>query len=394
MNLHEYQAKLVLRKYGIPVPDFAVISDVSELKEIVEDLDLNEAVIKIQVHAGGRGKGGGVKLAKNRQEIFAYTEKLLGMRLVNNQTGPQGVVARQVLISPTVKIKKEYYVGAIIDRPNSRAVLIASPEGGMEIEEIAHRTPEKILKMPIGLDGQLRGYQLIELGKFMGWSGSLLEQGKHIFAALAKAFMDCDGSLLEINPLIETEDGRLLALDAKLSLDDNALFRQPELAAFFDPFQLEPTEAKAQKFDLAYVAMDGTIGCMVNGAGLAMATMDIIQHYGGKPANFLDVGGGASQEKVAEGFKILLSDPKVNAILVNIFGGIMNCVTLAGGIVAAAGECGLAVPLIVRMEGTNVEAGKKMLADSGLNIQIADGLDDAAQKAVSAARGTNGHFNR
>lgn len=394
MNLHEYQAKLILKKYGIPVPDFAVISDVEELKEIIEDLDLNEAVVKIQVHAGGRGKAGGVKLAKNRKEIYDHSEKLLGMHMVNNQTGPQGVVARQVLISPTVKIKKEYYVGAIIDRPNARAILIASPEGGMEIEEIAQKSPEKILTMPIGWDGTLRGYQLIELGKFMGWSGSLLEQGKHIFAGLAKAFMESDGSLLEINPLVETEDGRLLALDAKFSLDDNALFRQVEIAGFFDPSQLEPTEAKAQKFDLAYVAMDGTIGCMVNGAGLAMATMDIIHHYGGRPANFLDVGGGASQEKVAEGFKILLSDPKVNAILVNIFGGIMNCVTLAGGIVAAAGECTINVPLIIRMEGTNVEAGKKMLADSGLNIQIANGLDDAARKAVAAAGGKNGHISK
>lgn len=394
MNLHEYQAKLILKKYGIPVPDFAVISDIIELKDVVEELDLNEAVIKIQVHAGGRGKGGGVKLAKNRKEIFDHAEKLLGMRLVNNQTGPQGVVARQLLIGPTIKIKKEYYLGAIIDRPNARAILIVSPEGGMDIEEIAQKTPEKILTMPIGWNGELRGYQLIELGKFMGWSGNLLEQGKHIFAALAKAFIESDGSLLEINPLIETEDGRLLALDAKLSVDDNALFRQHELAAFFDPYQLEPTEACAHKFDLAYVAMEGNIGCMVNGAGLAMATMDIIHHYGGKPANFLDVGGGATQEKVSEGFKILLSDPKVNTILVNIFGGIMNCVTLAGGIVVAAGECGLKVPLIVRMEGTNVEAGKKMLAESGIDIQIADGLSDAAQKAVAASRGAHGHISK
>lgn len=256
----------------------------------------------------------------------------------------------------------------------------------MDIEEVAAKTPERILTIPISLDGKIRGYHLFELSKFMGWHGGLADQGKHLFSALAKAFMDTDASLLEINPLVETNDGELVALDAKLSVDDNALYRQPEIAANYDATQISRNEAQAKKQDLAYVALDGDIGCMVNGAGLAMATMDIIHHYGGKPANFLDVGGGASQEKVAEGFKIILSDPKVKAILVNIFGGIMNCETLAAGIVAAAGELQLRVPLIVRMEGTNVEKGKKLLVDSKLNIMLADGMAKAAEMAVAAAK--------
>jgi succinyl-CoA synthetase beta subunit len=386
MNLHEYQAKIILRRYGIPVPDFAVASTLEEVEEIIAQLGLDEAILKIQVHAGGRGRGGGVKAAKNRVEILSLAKQLLGMKLINNQTGKDGVIAHQILLSPLLDYKKEYYVGVIIDRSTAQAKLIVSPEGGMEIEEIAMKTPEKILTMPISLEGCLRSYQLLELSKFMGWTGLLAEQGRTIFSALAKAFIECDASLIEINPLIETKNGELLALDAKISIDDDALFRQPELFAFHDPSQLNPFEARAKEYDLAYVAMEGDIGCMVNGAGLAMATMDIIHHYGGTPANFLDVGGGASEDKVAEGFKIILSDSRVKAILVNIFGGIMNCITLAAGIIAAAKEFGIRVPLVVRMEGTNVEQGKKMLGESDLPIIIAKDLADAASKVVEAAK--------
>ncbi len=385
MNTHEFQAKEILMKYGISVPAFEVASSLNQVKEILDRLHIDKAVLKVQVHAGGRGKAGGVKLAKSREEAEKYASQLLGMKIVNNQTGPQGVVAHQILISPLIDYKKEYYLGAIIDRPNARAILIASPEGGMEIEEIAAKTPEKILVMPISLSGKLRQYQLLQVCKFMGWSGETLKQGKKLVAGLAKAFVETDASLLEINPLVETADGALLALDAKLSVDENALYRQPEINQYYDFTQVSPSEAQAKEFDLAYIALDGDIGCMVNGAGLAMATMDIIHHHGGHPANFLDVGGGASKEKVAEGFKIILSDPKVKAILVNIFGGIMNCGTLAAGIIAAAGELLLKVPLVVRMEGTNVDEGKRLLAESKLNIVIAKDLTDAAQKIVKAA---------
>lgn len=385
MNLHEYQAKIVLQEYGVPVPDFYVVSTLAEAERVLNDTGIESAVVKVQIHAGGRGKAGGVKIAKTRKEILEHVKKMLGMRIVNNQTGPEGIVCHKVIISPLVDFKKEYYVGATIDRHNAQAILIISPEGGMEVEEIAEKSPELILKVPIRNNGQLRNYQLIEIVKFMGWNGTTAEQGKLIVKAIAKAFVDTDASLLEINPLVQTENGDLLALDAKLAIDDNALYRQPEIAAFYDPTQIPANEARAKEFDLAYVALDGNIGCMVNGAGLAMATMDIIHHYGGMPANFLDVGGGASQEKVAEGFKILLSDAKVKAILVNIFGGIMNCATLAEGIVAATKQLQVKVPLIVRMEGTNVGQGKKILEDSKLDIIIAENLADAAQRAVAAA---------
>jgi succinyl-CoA synthetase beta subunit len=291
-----------------------------------------------------------------------------------------------VLVSAPVSIAKEYYLGIVIDRPRAQAMLIASPEGGVEIEEVAARNPEKILTKALPLDGRLKGFQLWEIAKFMGWKGEQIDQGIKLIAALAKAFVATDAVLLEINPLVLTKEGRLVALDTKLSIDENALFRQPGLAKLYDPMQVTPYEARAQEHELAYVALDGEIGCMVNGAGLAMATMDIIHHFGGSPANFLDVGGSASEEKIAEGFKIILSDPKVKAILINIFGGIMNCATLAGGIISAAKEQHISVPLVVRMEGTNVETGKQMLADSGLNIIIASNLKEAAQKSVSAAK--------
>jgi len=387
MNTHEYQAKLILQKYGIPMPEFAVASNMDEVRKAVAKMGLDQAVLKVQVHAGGRGKAGGVKLARNRDQIFEYAEQLIGMKIVNNQTGPDGIISYQILISPLVDIKKEYYLGAVINRERAEATLIASPEGGMDIEEVAEKNPEKIMTLPIGLHGNLRRYRLIQIAKFMGWEGETAKQGMKIASGLAKAFVETDASLLEINPLVETPDGDLLAVDAKLGVDENALFRQQEIASFYDPSQIPSNEAQANEFDLAYVALDGDIGCMVNGAGLAMSTMDIIHHYGGSPANFLDVGGGASKEKVAEGFKIILSDPKVKAILVNIFGGIMNCVTLAAGIVSAASDLEIKVPLIVRMLGTNVEQGKKILADSGLDIVISDDLSEAAQKVVESAKG-------
>lgn len=385
MHIHEYQAKLILRQYGIPVSDFWVASSIPELLKILKETNLEEAVLKVQIHAGGRGKAGGVKVARNQKEIVTNFEQLLHMKIINNQTGPQGIVANQILITPLVDIKREFYIAAIIDRKQASPFLILSPEGGMEIEEIAIHSPQKILSIPILENGEVRNYNLLRIIKFMDWTGQLAEQGKKIVLALAKAFIETDASLIEINPLIETQQGSLNALDAKFSLDDNALYRQPQIASFYDPSQLTPAEAQANEFNLAYVALDGNIGCMVNGAGLAMATMDIIHLYKGSPANFLDVGGGATKEKVAAGFKIILSDPKVRSILVNIFGGIMNCETLALGIIEAAKSLHVRVPLIVRMEGTNEEVGNKLLAESGLNIIIAQTLDEAAQKAVNVA---------
>ncbi len=386
MNTHEYQAKEILKRYAIPIPDFGVASNKHEVEKIIKDLHLTQAVVKIQVHAGGRGKAGGVKFAKTPEEILKVASSLIGMKMVNNQTGPQGVVAHKVLISRPLDIKKEYYLGAILDRAHARPILIASPEGGMDIEEVAEKFPEKILTLPIALDGKMHTYQLYRLANFMGWKGETAKIGMKVAAGVAIAFIETDASLLEINPLIEDPEGKIWALDAKLSVDDNALYRQPEIASFYDPTQQSPNEVAAKEFDLAYIALDGNIGCMVNGAGLAMATMDIIHHFGGTPANFLDVGGGASKEKVAEGFKIILADPKVKAVLVNIFGGIMSCATLAEGIIAAAKELGVKVPLIVRLEGTHVEEGKKLIKESGLKIISVDGLTEAAQKAVGAIK--------
>lgn len=387
MNLHEYQAKEVLKKYGLPMPEFGVASSVDEAKEVADSLGLTHAVIKIQVHAGGRGKAGGVKFAKSKEEISQVCSELIGMKMVNQQTGPEGVVARQVLISKPADIEKEYYLGAVIDRDRGTPILIASPEGGMEIEEIAEKSPDKILKMPFGFDGTLKRYQLLRLTKFMGWDKELAKQGAQVAKAIAKCFIETDASLLEINPLVKTPDGEIIALDAKLSIDENALFRHPEIEAFYDPSQVSPQEAAAKEHDLAYIAMHGNIGCMVNGAGLAMATMDIIQLYGGAPANFLDVGGGASEEKVAEGFRIILCDPNVKAILVNIFGGIMNCATLAKGVVRACKEQDIKVPIIVRMEGTNVEEGKRIFKESHLKIQTAGDIKKGAELAVQVVKG-------
>lgn len=382
MNIHEYQAKELLKRYGIPVPPFAVASNKAEAQKAVQDLKIKEGVVKIQTHAGGRGKAGGVKFAKSPEEIVSVAESLIGMKLVNNQTGPGGVVAEKVIISPPVTIAKEFYLAAAVDREGACPILIASPEGGMEIEEIAEKHPEKVLKIPFGIDGKMRGYQLVEVCKFMGWTGELFKQGKTLVASLAKAFIETDAALLEINPLVLTEEGELIAIDAKFSVDDNALFRQPEIAKWYDPSQQTEGEVMAKEHDLAYIGLDGQIGCLVNGAGLAMATMDIIHHYGGEPANFLDVGGSATKEIVAHGFKIILLDPKVKSIFVNIFGGIMDCGVLAQGIVEASKIDKVRVPLVVRMEGTNVDQGRKILKESGLNIITAETMADGAIKAV------------
>lgn len=391
MNTHEYQAKEVLKKYGVPIPDFGVATKRHEVEGIIKDLKLKEGVVKIQVHAGGRGKAGGVKFGKNPEEILKIATQLLGMKMVNNQTGPQGVIAHKVIISRSIDIKKEFYLGAVVDREKAEAVLIASPEGGMEIEEIAEKHPEKILKIPIDSCGKVKSFHLFYLAKFMGWEGEAAKTGMHIAGAVAQAFIDKDASLLEINPLVEAQDGKIWALDAKLSIDENALYRQPEMAAYYDATQQSANEVAAKKYDLSYIALDGNIGCMVNGAGLAMATMDLIKYSGGKPANFLDVGGSATADKIAAGFKILVSDPHVKAVVVNIFGGIMNCATIAEGVLSASSELSIKIPLIVRLEGTNVEEGKKMLKKSGLKITTADSLQEAAKKVVEEL---NGHSHR
>ncbi len=384
MDLHEYQAKNILKEHGIEVPDFWVATSAHEAVEIAERHHLREAVLKIQVHAGGRGKAGGVKFAKGLDEIAHTAKMLIGMKMVNRQTGPDGIVAEKVLLSRPVDIAKEYYIGALVDRNLACPLLIASREGGMDIEEVAQKTPEKILKLPFGLDGKLRSFQLLRLTKFMGWEGHLAKHGALFAQHLAKCFVEVDASLLEINPLVQTQDGKLMALDAKLSIDDNALFRHKEMAALYDAAQGSPQEAAAREADLAYIAMHGQIGCMVNGAGLAMATMDIIKLCGASPANFLDVGGSATKEKVAQGFRIILSDPNVKAVLVNIFGGIMNCATLAEGVVHAAKEQKIHVPIIVRMEGTNVEEGKRHFKESHLKIITAEDLKQAAEYAVAS----------
>lgn len=386
MNTHEYQAKEILHKYGIPIPKFSVASSMTEVRNAIAEHHLKQAIVKIQVHAGGRGKAGGVKFCKSPQEIEDVAARLIGMKMVNQQTGSAGIIAHKVLIAEPVDIDKEYYLGAIVNREIASAILIASPEGGMDIEEVAEKHPKKILQLPIPLNGEMKPYHLLRLAKFMGWKGNTMKEGIKIAQGLAKAFIETDASLIEINPLVTTKDGKLWAVDAKLSIDDNALFRQEKIVSYYDPTQLSPSEVDAQKHELAYVSLEGNIGCMVNGAGLAMATMDSIYHFGGKPANFLDVGGSASKEKVCEGFKIILSDKNVKAIFVNIFGGIMNCATLAEGIIAAAKELSIPVPLIVRMEGTNVEEGKRLLRESKLPIQSATDFRDGAMKAVACLK--------
>lgn len=386
MDIHEYQAKQILKKYGIPVPPFSTISKLGELAQAIQELGTDNVVLKIQVHAGGRGKAGGVKAAQGLAEITKTAKQLLGMKIINEQTGKEGMVAQQLLISPAISIVQEYYLGCTIDRKQAQAMLIVSPAGGMSIEEVAATAPGKILSLPIPPGGCFKQFQLLRIAKMMGWKDNIAREGMQIIEGCCKAFLASDATLLEINPLAETAEGHLTALDAKISIDDNALYRQPEIQKYYDPSQRSPAEALARQYDLAYISMDGTIGCMVNGAGLAMATMDIIALYGGRPANFLDVGGGASEEKVAAGFKLILSDPHVKAVLVNIFGGIMNCETLAAGIIAAAKSLHIEVPLVIRMEGTNVKEGREMLEAAQLKIEQVATLDEAAKRVVDLGK--------
>ncbi|MBU5264841.1 ADP-forming succinate--CoA ligase subunit beta [Bacillus atrophaeus] len=383
MNIHEYQGKEVLRKYGVSVPEGKVAFTAEEAVERAEGLSSSVYVVKAQIHAGGRGKAGGVKIAKSKEEVKAYAEELLGKTLVTHQTGPDGQVIKRLLIEEGCDIKKEYYVGLVLDRATSRIVLMASEEGGTEIEEVAEKTPEKIKKVVIDPAVGLQGYQAREIAFSINIPKELVGQAAKFMLGLYKAFVEKDCSIAEINPLVVTGDGKVMALDAKLNFDSNALYRQKDIMEYRDLDEEDQKEIEASKYDLSYISLDGNIGCMVNGAGLAMSTMDIIKHYGGDPANFLDVGGGATAEKVTEAFKIILSDQNVKGIFVNIFGGIMKCDVIAEGVVEATKQVGLTLPLVVRLEGTNVDLGKKILSESGLNITSAESMADGAQKIVS-----------
>ncbi|MFN0317232.1 MAG: ADP-forming succinate--CoA ligase subunit beta [Burkholderiales bacterium] len=384
MKIHEYQAKEVLRKFGVPTPRGVACYSVDEAVAAAGTLGGKVWVVKAQIHAGGRGKGGGVKLAKSKDEVRAYAGQILGMQLVTHQTGPEGQKVRRLLIEEGADIKKELYLGMVVDRGTQRVALMASSEGGMDIEEVAAKTPEKIHKIFIDPAAGLRDQEADDVARKIGIPEASLPQARAVFQGLYKAFDETDASLAEINPLILSGDGRVVALDGKMNFDSNALFRHEDIVAMRDLDEEDPAEIEASKFDLSYISLDGNIGCLVNGAGLAMATMDIIKLYGGAPANFLDVGGGATTEKVTEAFKIMLKNPNIRAILVNIFGGIMKCDVIATGVVEAAKIVGLKVPLVVRLEGTNVELGKKILADSGLPIISGSNMADAAQKVMAA----------
>jgi len=389
MKIHEYQAKEILRRYGVPTPQGVPCFSVDEAVRAAQSLGGKVWVVKAQIHAGGRGKGGGVKLAKSIDEVRQFAGQILGMRLVTHQTGPQGQKVRRLLVEEGASISKELYVGMVVDRGTQRVCLMASSEGGMDIEEVAAKAPEKIHKVFIDPAAGLQNTEADDVARKIGVPESSIPQARAALQGLYRAFWETDASLAEINPLILTGDGRVIALDGKVNLDDNALYRHPDLAAMRDLDEEDPAEVQASKFDLNYIQLDGTIGCLVNGAGLAMATMDTIKLYGASPANFLDVGGGATTEKVTEAFKIMLASPKLRAILVNIFGGIMKCDVIAEGIVAAAREVKLSVPLVVRMKGTNEEIGKKILADSRLPIISADNMAEAAQRVVAASKGKN-----
>ncbi len=385
MKIHEYQAKEILRQYAVPTPRGVACFSVGEAESAARELGGEVWVVKAQIHAGGRGKGGGVKVARSLQEVSEHAAKILGMQLVTHQTGPQGQKVRRLLVEEGMQIVKEYYLGMVIDRSKQRVVLMASSEGGMEIEATAARTPEKIHKVWIDPVVGLTDTEADAAARQIGIPDAALVQARACLQGLYRAFVDKDAMLAEINPLVLTTDQRVLALDAKINFDSNALYRHPEIVALRDLDEEDPAEVEASKFDLSYIPLDGDIGCLVNGAGLAMATMDIIKLYGGAPANFLDVGGGASMEKVTEAFKLMLRNPKLKAILVNIFGGIMKCDVIAEGVVAAAREVHLKVPLVVRLAGTNVDLGKKILAESGLPIISASDMADAAEKVVAAA---------
>jgi succinyl-CoA synthetase beta subunit len=387
MKIHEYQGKEILRKYGVAVPRGIPCFSVDEAVNAAQQLGGPVWVVKAQIHAGGRGKGGGVKLAKSIDEVKALSGSILGMQLVTHQTGPQGQKVRRLLIEEGADIKKELYVGMVVDRGTQKVCLMASSEGGMDIEEVAAHTPEKIHKVFIDPATGLKDAEADDVAAKIGVPGASVPQARAVLQGLYKAFWETDASLAEINPLILTGDGRVVALDAKMNFDSNALYRHPEIVALRDLDEEDPAEIEASKFDLSYIQLDGDIGCLVNGAGLAMATMDTIKLYGGNPANFLDVGGGATTEKVTEAFKLMLRNPNLKAILVNIFGGIMKCDTIAEGVIAASRAVHLQVPLVVRMKGTNEALGKKMLAESGLPIISADTMAEAADKVVKAAQG-------
>ncbi|MFZ4763240.1 MAG: ADP-forming succinate--CoA ligase subunit beta [Alphaproteobacteria bacterium] len=386
MNIHEYQAKELLRKYGVAVPRGQVAYTASEAKTAAETLASNVWVVKAQIHAGGRGKAGGVKVVKSVAEVGDWAEKMLGMTLVTAQTGPQGREVKRVYIEEGCDIKRELYLGLLVDRSTQRVMIMASTEGGVEIEEVAHTHPEKIIKIAIDPAVGVMPYHGREIGFALGLEGAQINNLVQFLTGLYKAFTELDCAIVEINPLVVTGAGQVIALDAKVSFDDNALYRHKDVEALRDESEEDPMELEAGKYSLNYVRLDGNIGCMVNGAGLAMATMDIIKLHGGLPANFLDVGGGATRERVTAAFKLILSAPGVEGILVNIFGGIMRCDVIAEGIVAAAREVSLHVPLVVRLEGTNVELGKKILSESGLPIIAADHLGDAAAKIVAAVK--------
>ena len=386
MNIHEYQAKQVLKEYGVPVPQGGVAFTADEAVKVAEKLGGPVWVVKAQIHAGGRGKGGGVKVVKSLDEVRAEAERMLGMTLVTHQTGPEGREVGRIYVEDGSDISRELYLSALVDRATSRVSFIASTEGGMDIEEVAEATPEKILTVSVDPASGISGHHGREIAYALGLEGDQVKQATKLITNLYNCFVETDMSLLEINPLVVTGSGDLICLDAKVNFDSNALYRHSDLVELRDLAEEDPAEVKASEFDLSYIKLDGTIGCMVNGAGLAMATMDIIKLYGAEPANFLDVGGGATKEKVTEAFKIIMSDDNVEGILVNIFGGIMRCDVIAEGVIAAALETKLAVPLVVRLAGTNVELGKQILSESGLAIIPADDLNDAAEKIVAAVK--------
>ncbi|MBI1909996.1 MAG: ADP-forming succinate--CoA ligase subunit beta [Deltaproteobacteria bacterium] len=385
MKIHEYQGKEILKKYGVPVSPGGVAFSLGEAVKIAEGLGM-PVVVKAQIHAGGRGKGGGVKLAKTLEEAKGYAKAILGMKLVTPQTGPEGKIVKKLLIEKGCAIARELYLGLVLDRTNSRVTIMASAEGGMEIEEVASKHPEKIFRMPVDPVVGVNPGEAEEVARKLGLDRKLTPKFVSFVGSLYESYLKADCSLAEINPLAVTQEGDLLALDAKINFDDNALFRHPDYESLRDLDEEDPAEIEAKKQDLSYISLSGKIGCLVNGAGLAMATMDIIKLHGGEPANFLDVGGGATEEKVAAAFKIILADPKVKGVLVNIFGGIMKCDTIAGGVVAAAKGVTLRVPVVVRLQGTNVDQGKKILNESGLNLISIDNLDQAAEKIVRLAQ--------
>ena len=387
MNVHEYQGKEILRKYGVLTPRGLPCLSVADADAAARELGGKVWVVKAQIHAGGRGKGGGVKVAKSLDEVHQFASAILGMTLVTHQTGPEGRLVKRLLVEEGADIRKELYVGMVVDRGTQRVTLMASSQGGMEIEEVAAHSPEKIHRVVIDPVAGLTDAQADDAARKIGIPEPSLIQARRFMQGLYRAFVECDASLAEINPLILTGDGKILALDAKLNFDSNALFRHPEIVAMRDLDEEDPAEIEASKFDLSYISLSGNIGCLVNGAGLAMATMDTIKLFGGEPANFLDVGGGATTQKVTEAFKLMLKNPAVKGILVNIFGGIMRCDTIAEGVIAAARQVKLSVPLVVRMKGTNEEIGRQMLEASGLPIISADNMADAAQKIVAAVAG-------